>query len=71
MDLAINTGDEIRYTSALGQRLALVKGIRIAPTARPDHSIPWLDLKVYGHGDQVISIPADTNSLKMFKVEMA
>lgn len=71
MELTINTGDNIRYTSALGERLAKVLGIRIAPTAKPGHSIPWLDLTVYGHSGKVVSIPADTNSLKMFKVEMA
>jgi len=72
MELNIKAGDEIRYTSALGQHLALVKNVRIAPTAKPDHSIAWLDLTVYGYNDRrgsVISIPADTSSLKMFKVE--
>lgn len=71
MELTINAGDKIRYTSALGERLAEVQGIRIAPTAKPGHSIAWLDLTVYGHRGQVVSIPADTNSLKLFNVEMA
>lgn len=71
MELNIRAGDEIRYTSAIGTRLAVVESIRIAPTAKPNHSIPWLDLRVFGHGSQIVSIPADTNSLKMFKVEMA
>jgi hypothetical protein len=74
MELSIKAGDTIRYTSALGSRLALVRSITIGPTAKLNHSIPWMHLTVYGINDQLdskIYIPADTDSLRQFKVEMA
>ncbi len=70
--LNIKAGDEIRYTSGAGTKLALVRSITISPTAKPNHSIAWLNLTVFGGKfPSDISIPADTSSLKMFKVEMA
>jgi hypothetical protein len=73
MELTVVQGDKIRYTSAAGTRVAVVESITIAPTARPNHSIPWLCLFVPAQKgakfDTNVTIPADTASLKGFKVE--
>lgn len=73
MSLTVKAGDKIRYTSASGTRFATVKSITIAPTAKPNHSIAWLNLNVPAQGSAKfstdISIPADSASLKAFKVE--
>jgi hypothetical protein len=72
-ELNIKAGDEIRYTSAAGRLRARVDSITVGATAKAGHSIAWLNLKVYGFNDRfksTISIPADANSLKMFKVEV-
>lgn len=69
--LSIKVGDHIRYTSAAGTQLARVRDIVIGPTARPNHSIAWLVLRVFGGKFPTdIQIPADAGSLKAFKVEM-
>jgi hypothetical protein len=75
MELTVVQGDKIRYTSAAGTRVAVVKSITIRPTARPNHSIAWLNLTVPAQGSAKfssdVSIPADSGSLKAFKVEIA
>ena len=71
--LAVKAGDVIRYTSGAGTRNAVVKSITIGPTAKPNHSIAWLNLHVPKQGNAKfstdVSIPGDANSLKGFKVE--
>ena len=71
--LAVKAGDVIRYTSGAGTRNAVVKSITIGPTAKPNHSIAWLNLHVPKQGNTKfstdVSIPADSESLKGFKVE--
>ncbi len=73
--MQIKAGDKIRYTSAAGTRVAVVESITIAPTAKPNHSIAWLNLFVPAQKgakfDTEITIPADAGSLKGFRVEMA
>jgi len=73
MELSLNAGDMIRYSSAAGTRNAVVKSITIGPTAKPNHSIAWLNLHVPKQGNTKfstdLSIPADSSSLKGFKVE--
>lgn len=73
--MPFKAGDKIRYTSAAGTRVATVRDIKVGPTARPGHSIPWLSLHVPAQNgakfDTNITIPADESSLKGFKVEMA
>jgi hypothetical protein len=70
MELSVVQGDKIRYTSAAGTRVAVVKSITIGPTAKPNHSIAWLNLTVFGGKfPSNVSIPADAGSLKGFKVE--
>jgi len=73
MELSIQAGDKIRYTSAAGTRVAQVRNVSINPTARPGYSIPWLSLFVPAQNgakfDTNVTIPADTASLKGFKVE--
>ena len=72
MSITVKAGDKIRYTSGAGTRLAVVKSITIGPTARPNHSIAWLNLTVFGGKfPSNVSIPADADALKCFKVEMA
>jgi len=72
--LNIKAGDTIMYTSAAGTRPAVVNSITIGATAKPNHSIAWLnitvpaDIKLGRRFDSSVSIPADPNSLKMFKV---
>ena len=71
--LAVKAGDVIRYTSGAGTRNAVVKSITIGPTAKPNHSIAWLNLHIPKQGNTKfstdVSIPADSASLKGFKVE--
>ena len=71
--MEFKAGDQIRYTSAAGTRLATVRNIEVGPTARPGYSIPWLSLFVPAQKgakfDTNVTIPADTASLKGFKVE--
>jgi hypothetical protein len=66
-------GDQVRYTSAAGTRVAQVRKIEVAPTARVGYSIPWLSLFVPAQNGAKFStnvtIPADEGSLKAFKVE--
>ena len=69
-ELKIKAGDEIKYTSAAGRLRARVDSITVGATAKAGHSIAWLNLNVYGFNKPTISIPADANSLKMFKVEV-
>lgn len=75
MELSVKQGDVIRYTSAAGTRNAVVKSITISPTAKPNHSIAWLNLHVPKQGNAKfstdLSIPADAGSLKAYRVEMA
>jgi hypothetical protein len=73
MELAIGT--RIQYTSAAGVRDAVVRNIKIAPTARPGFLNTWLTLEIPVQ-DGVnfatkLQIPADNASLKMFKVLIA
>lgn len=71
-ELTVKVGDKIQYTSAAGTRVARVLEIQIAPTARPNHSIAWLVLRVFGGKFPTdIRVPADADSLKAFKVELA
>jgi hypothetical protein len=69
--LAIKAGDQIRYTSAAGTRVATVRSITIGPTAKPNHSIAWLNLTVFGGKfPSDVSVPADAGSLQAFKVQV-
>ena len=72
--MEFKAGDEIRYTSAAGTRLAQVRNIAVNSTARPGYSIPWLSLHVPAQkGARFatnVTIPADPGSLKAFKVEL-
>lgn len=44
MELA--TGTKIRYTSAAGTREAVVKSIKVGPTAKPGFLNTWLTLEI-------------------------
>ena len=74
MSVTVKAGDVIRYTSAAGTRNAVVKSITIGPTAKPNHSIAWLNLYVPKQGNAKfsteVSVPGDSDSLKAFKVEL-
>jgi len=72
--MQFKAGDSVRYVSAAGIRVAQVRNIEVGPTARPGHSIPWLSLHVPAQNGAKfptnVTIPADTSSLKAFKVEL-
>lgn len=75
-DLNIKAGDEIMYSCALGRVRATVRSITIGATAKPNHSIAWLNITI--HADPAknrrfasnVSLPASTGDLKAFKVEL-
>lgn len=73
--LNLKAGDEIIYTCAAGRLRATVRSITIGATARPGHSIAWLNITTHVTKDRRypsdLSLPADANSLKMFKVQLA
>jgi hypothetical protein len=73
MELSVQAGDKIRYTSAAGTRVAQVRNVSINPTSRTGYSIAWLSLFVPAQNgakfDTNVTIPADAGSLKAFKVE--
>lgn len=72
----IKAGDEIVYSCAAGRLRATVRSISIGATARPGHSIPWLNITI--HADPKLGrryasnvmLPGDSNSLKCYKVEV-
>lgn len=73
MELAIGT--KIVYTSAAGTRNAVVKSIKIGPTATPGFLNTWLTLFVPAQNgakfDTHATICADNSSLAMFKVAVS
>jgi hypothetical protein len=81
--MQIKAGDKIRYTSGLGTCVAVVKSITIGLTAKKNHSIAWMNLHIpaqqlvresYPSIDikaSDVRIPADAESLLMYRVEMA
>jgi hypothetical protein len=72
MELTI--GAKIRYTSAAGCREAVIRNIRIAPTAKAGFLNTWLTLDIPVQPGvkfaNSVSIPADNGSLKAFKLEL-
>jgi hypothetical protein len=72
MELAIGT--KIRYTSAAGPRDAVVKAIKIGPSAWTGFTNTWMTLTVpvqKGVKFETIDvIPADNGSIKAFHVEV-
>jgi hypothetical protein len=75
-ELTIKAGDMIKYSSGAGRLAAIVRSISIGPTAKPNHSIAWLNITTLpdpANGRKFassFSIPADADSLKMYKVEV-
>ena len=72
-ELNLVSGDEIMYSSAAGRQRAIVRDVRVGPTAKVGHSIPWLHITVLPTKTKrfpsYLSIPADEGSLIGFKVE--
>lgn len=72
MELAIGT--RIRYTSAAGTRDAVVRNIKVGPTAKPGFMNTWLTLEIpVQRGVKFatsLQIPGDNGSLKGFRVEV-
>lgn len=70
MELSIGT--KIRYTSAAGTRDAVIKSIKIGPTAKPGFMNTWITLEIPVQKgvkfSTTIQIPGDNGSLKCFKV---
>jgi hypothetical protein len=74
-ELNIKAGNEIVYSSAAGRLRATVDGISIGATAKRGHSIAWLHITTHATRNRPypsqLRIPADNNSLLMFKIELA
>lgn len=72
MELAIGT--KIRYTSAAGTREAVVDNIKVGPTAKPGFLNTWITLLIpVQRGvkfETKVVLPADSNSIKMFRIEL-
>lgn len=72
MELAVGT--QIRYTSAAGTRNAVVRAIKVGPTAKPGFMNTWLTLDIpVQRGVKfatAVQIPGDNGSLKGFRVEV-
>ena len=66
-----NPGDRITYSSAAGRQTATVNEMRVLPTARLGHSIPWLFITVTKNGrSSSMQLPADEDCLKMYDVKL-
>ena len=72
MELAIGT--KIRYTSAAGTRTAVIRNIKVGPTAKPGYMNTWLTLEIPVQPgvkfQNTLQIPGDNGSLMGFKVEV-
>ena len=72
MELAIGT--QIRYTSAAGTRTAVIRNIKVGPTAKPGFMNTWLTLEIPVQTgvkfQTTVQITGDNGSLKAFKVEV-
>jgi hypothetical protein len=72
MELAIGT--KIRYTSAAGTREAVVDNIKVGPTAKRGFLNTWMTLTIpVQRGvkfETKVVLPADSNSVKMFRIEL-
>lgn len=72
MELTIGT--KVRYTSAAGTRTAIVRNIKVGPTAKPGFMNTWLTLEIPVQTGvkfaTTVQITGDNNSLKMFRVEV-
>jgi hypothetical protein len=73
-ELIFKAGDKIMYSCAAGRLRATVRGVHFGPTAKYGHSIPWLKLTTMPTKTRPfpsdLTIPADADSLSMFKVEL-
>ena len=71
MELAIGT--KIRYTSAAGTRTAVIRNIKVGPTAMPGFMNTWLTLEIPVQSGvkfaTTVQITGDNNSIKMFRIE--
>lgn len=72
MELAIGT--KIRYTSAAGTLHAVIRNIKVGPTAKPGFMNTWLTLDIPAQLDRKFAttaqITGDNSSLKMFQIEL-
>ena len=73
-ELNIKAGDEIVYSCSAGRLRATVRSISIGATAKPGHSIAWLNITTHTTKTRRfpsdLSLPADAGSLKAFQVEI-
>ena len=72
MELAIGT--QIRYTSAAGTRTAVIRNIKVGPTAKSGFMNTWLILEIPIQTGvkfkTTVQITGDNNSIKMFRIEV-
>lgn len=71
----LEVGTKIVYTSAAGTRNAVIRSIKVGPTAKPGFLNTWLTLDIPVQDGvkfaNSVQIPADNGSLKMFRVAIA
>lgn len=72
--MELTVGTKIQYTSAAGTRNAVVKSIKIGPTAKPGFLNTWMTLEIPVQAGvkfaSTVQIPADNGSIAMFKVKV-
>ena len=70
--MELSAGTKIRYTSAAGTRDAVIKSIKIGPTAKPGFMNTWLTLESPVQSGvkfaTTVQITGDASSLKAFKI---
>lgn len=73
--MELEVGSKIVYTSAAGTRKAVIRAIKVGPTAKAGFLNTWLTLDIPVQ-DGVkfatsVQITGDDSSVKMFKIKLA
>ena len=72
--MELKIGSKIVYTSAAGTRKAIIRDIKVAPTAKPGFLNTWITLDIPVQDGvkfaNSVQIPADNGSIKMFKIAL-
>ena len=72
--MELEVGSKIVYTSAAGTRKAVIRSIKIGPTAKKGFLNTWMTLDIPVQDGvkfaTTVQIPADNSSIKMFKIAL-
>ena len=72
--MELTVGSKIVYTSAAGTRKAVIRAIKVGPTAKPGFLNTWMTLDIpVQRGVKFatsVVIPASNDCIKMFKVAL-